>query len=293
VRSGSSRRLGRKQPLPGEVGGVAAKRRSRASPTAATIPAPRTSRSRLDTPAWFPSLSSALAALGILVAGLGLYVGARETSVFAIDRIEVDGVPPGTAARVRSALAPLSGSSLVAFDSTDGDRRLAALAIVASATYDRKFPHTLRVSVKQERAIGLLRRGRDTWVVSDSARVLRKVRTQPLPRLPRIWLPASADPLVGAVLADSSVDAVRALVPIARARLSVSVRSVRVVEGEISMVLASGTEVLLGDASQLRLKLAVVSRILPLAGDLPYLDVSVPDRAVAGNAQLINPQLES
>lgn len=252
-----------------------------------------TSRPRADVPAWFPSLRSVLGALAILVAGIGLYVGARETSVFAIDRIEVEGVPPGTAARVRDVLAPLSGSSLVAFDRTDGDRRLAALPIIASASYDRGFPHTLRVFVEQERPIALLRRGRDTWVVADSARVLRKVRTLPLPRLPRIWLPASADPLVGAVLADPSVAAVRALVPITAARLPVAVRSIRAAEGQISIVLYSGTEVLLGDASRLRFKLAVISRILPLAGDTPYLDVSVPERAVAGNAQLVNPQVES
>jgi hypothetical protein len=94
------------------------------------------------------------------------------------------------------------------------------------------------------------------------------------------------------VLADSSVAAVRALVPISGAHLPVSVRSVRVVDGEISLVLASGTQVLLGEASRLRLKLAVVSRILPLAGDMPYLDVSVPERAVAGPRQLTNPQVE-
>lgn len=232
-----------------------------------------------------------LAAFAILVAGVGLYGGARETSVFAIDRIEVEGVPPGTAVRVRLALASLSGTSLIAFDRTDGDRRLAALPIVASATYDRDFPHTLRVVVEPERPIGLLRRGHDSWVVSDSARVLRKVRTGPLPSLPRVWLPASADPLVGAVLADPSVAAVRALVPVTRAHLPVSVRSVRMVEGELSMVLASGTQVLFGDASRLRLKLAVVSRILPLAGDMPYLDVSVPERAVGGHSQLVNPQV--
>ena len=260
--------------------------------TAATIPARRTSRRQLEAPAWFPSLRSALAAFAILVLGLGLYVGARETSVLAIDRLEVTGVPPGTAVRVRSALAPLMGTSLVTLDRTVGDRRLAALPIVASVSYDRAFPHTLRVFVEQERAIALLRRGRDTWVVSDSARVLRKVRTLPLPRLPRIWLPASADPIVGAVLADPSVAAVRALGPISRARLPASIRSVRAVEGEISVVLTSGTEVLFGDASRLRLKLAVVARILPLAGDMPYLDVSVPERAVAGYAQLVNPQVE-
>jgi cell division protein FtsQ len=260
--------------------------------TAAAVPAPRAARRHIETPAWFPSLKSALAAFAILVAAAGLYAGARETSVFAIDRIEVEGVPPGTAARVRAALAPLAGSSLVAFDRTDGDRRLAAVPIVASANYDRDFPHTLRVHVVQERPIGLLRRGHDAWVVSESARVLRKIDTRPLPGLPRIWLSASTDPLVGAVLADSAVVAVRALAPISRANLPVSVRSIRATDGVLSIVLSSGTQVLLGDASRLRLKLVVVSRTLPLAGDMPYLDVSVPERAVAGHSPLVNSQVE-
>jgi len=55
----------------------------------------------------------------------------------------------------------------------------------------------------------------------------------------------------------------------------------------LMLALASGQEIRLGDASDLRLKLAVAARILPLASGAHYLDVSVPDRSVAGfNSQL-------
>jgi cell division protein FtsQ len=232
-----------------------------------------------------------LAAVLTLLAGGLLYGGARETSVFAIDRIEVHGVSPGVAARVRAALEPLAGSSLVTFDETDGDRRLASVPMVAAASYDRDFPHTLNVSVVAEVPIALLRRGRDAWVVSDSARVLRKVVERPLPSLPRIWLPANVDPLVGAVLADESAATVRALSAMREVRLPVPIRSVRLVAREASITLASGVQVVLGAPSELPLKLAVVARILPLAPDAPYLDVSVPERAVATNSIPTNTQL--
>jgi cell division protein FtsQ len=226
------------------------------------------------------------------LAGAALYVGARETSVFAIDRIEVHGVAPGTAARVRSALQPLAGSSLVSFEARDGDRRLASVPLVAAASYDRDFPHTLKVTVVAEEPIALLRRGRDAWVVSDSGRVLRRITEQPLPALPRIWLPANADPLVGAVLADESAATVRALSDMREVRLPIPIRSVRLVDREASLTLASGVEVILGTPSELALKLAVAARILPLASDVRYLDVSVPERAVATDSIPANPQVE-
>jgi cell division protein FtsQ len=227
-----------------------------------------------------------------LLTGSLLYVAARETSVFAIDRIEVQGVSPGIAARVRSALQPLTGSSLIGFEETDGNRRLASVPMVAAASYDRDFPHTLRVTVVAEVPIALLRRGHDAWVASDSARVLRKVSAPHLPDLPRIWLPANADPLVGAVLADESATTVRALAAMREVRLPVPIRSVRVVDREASMTLASGVEVILGTPSELALKLAVVARILPLAPDASYLDVSVPERAVATDSLPPNTQVD-
>jgi cell division protein FtsQ len=227
-----------------------------------------------------PSWRSVLVGVAVLLVAAGLYAVARGTSLFAIERVEVQGVSPGVASRVRAALEPLTGSSLVAFDATDGNRRLAALPVVAVASYDREFPHTLVVTVTAERPVALLRRGPVAWVVSDSARVLRKVLTAPLPDLPRIWLPATADPLAGAAVGGDPAVAIRALVALREERLPISIRSVRLVEGEVSMTLASGTDVLLGTPSRLALKAAVAARILELAPTARTIDVSVPERVV-------------
>ena len=234
-----------------------------------------------------------LAGVALLVAATGLYVGALQTSVFAIERIEVQGVPPGVAAHVRAALEPLTGSSLVAFDTTDGNRRLATVPIVAEASYDRDFPHTLRVTVTAERPIALLRRGSAAWVVSENARVLRQVSARPLPRLPRIWLPATADPIVGAAVADDSAAGVRALAAIGTVRLPVPIRSARIAEGELSITLRSGTRVFFGKPSRLQLKAAVTAEILALAGEARSIDVSVPERAVTSSRPAAMSQVDS
>jgi hypothetical protein len=53
------------------------------------------------------------------------------------------------------------------------------------------------------------------------------------------------------------------------------------VDGDLSLVLGSGTEIRLGDADDLALQLAVAERVLEAAGPgMRYVDVSVPERAV-------------
>ncbi len=268
-----SERGGRNEVALGEVRRVAAEGRSQA-PARESSPG-----------AWLPSVRSVLVGVAALTLALGLYAIARGTSMFAIERVEVHGVPPGVAARVRSALEPLAGSSLLAFDATDGNRRLASVPVVAGASYDRDFPHTLVVSVVAERPIALLRRGPVAWVVSDTGRVLRKAYARPLPDLPRIWLPAAADPLVGAVVADDSALAVSALAIVRDVRLPMPIRSVRLIDGEIALTLSSGTEVLMGGRSQLPLKAAVAARILEVAPTAQRIDVSVPERVVTSDTR--------
>ena len=121
-------------------------------------------------------------------------------------------------------------------------------------------------------------------MVSDTGRVLRKASARPLPDLPRIWLPATADPLVGAVIADDSALAVSALATVRDVRLPISIRSVKLADGEITLTLSSGTDVLMGDRSRLPLKAAVAARILEAAPTAQTIDVSVPERVVTSEA---------
>jgi hypothetical protein len=61
------------------------------------------------------------------------------------------------------------------------------------------------------------------------------------------------------------------------------VSAVAATGSELTMRLRSGLLVRLGEPADVRLKLAVAARVLPLlADDAAYLDVSVPARPVSG-----------
>ncbi len=221
-------------------------------------------------------------ALVLVGSGIGGYLGARDTGIFALDRIQISGAPPSTAARIRAALHGDVGKSLVRFDRGDAARRLAAVSEIADARFDRDFPHTLRIRVRLERPVAVLRRGSDAWLVSSSARVLEHLDKRPYPRLPRIWLPAGTDVSVNSTLDGVAARGVAAVAPLRPLHLAGRVHQVLVGDGQLTLVLASGTEVRLGDSGDLRLKLSIAKQILPLAAGASYVDVSVPERPVAG-----------
>jgi cell division septal protein FtsQ len=236
-----------------------------------------------------PSGRSLAIGFAIVLGAVGLYALARMTPMFALQRVEVEGAPPAVAARVRGALEPLEGKSLLALNGADVERRIGALTVVASAKYDRDFPHTLRVVVRPEHPVAVVRHGADAWVVAASARVIASVPPHASASLPRIWL--TTDSLqVGSPLTDPlGLRAVRALALARRADLLGRVRTIRAVDHELTFLLGSGLELRLGDVHAVRLKLAVAARILPeliARGGYAYLDVSVPARPVAG----ANPQ---
>jgi cell division protein FtsQ len=238
-------------------------------------------------PLWArPRVLPALATLVLVSAAIGTYVAARQTGIFALERIEVVGAPPAVAAQIRSTLRPYLGRSLVRFDSGAAARKLSGVADVADTHFDRAFPHTLKVRVRTERAVAVLRQGSDAWLVSSTARVLRRLE-RPYPRLPRIWVPRSAEIAVNSTLGGVGARGVAALAPLGPLRVGADVRQVRTGDGELTLLLGSGTEIRLGDSGDLRLKLAIVKQLLPVTGGARYLDLSVPERPVAN----FNPQV--
>jgi cell division protein FtsQ len=238
-----------------------------------------------------PSGRSILIGFAIVAGAAGLYVLARSTPMFALNGVEVVGAPPAVAAHVRTALTPLEGESLLRLDTAEIERRLGELPEISGFTYDRDFPHTLRVTVRAEHPVAVARRGLKSWLVAASSRVISPLPAHARPALPRIWLAHSGEPEVGAPLTDRF--ALRAVRTLALARLGHfhgRVRMVRVREHDLTLLLASGLELRLGELRAIKLKLAVATRILPrllASGDYAYLDVSVPERSVAGtNSQV-------
>jgi cell division protein FtsQ len=221
-----------------------------------------------------------LATTALIGVAAGAYLAARQSAIFALDRIQVRGASPVVAREVRAALDSYVGRSLVRFDAGAAARRVAGVPEIAEVHFDRAFPHTLKVSVRLERPVAVLRQGSSAWLVSSSARVLNSLR-RPYPRLPRIWVPRTAEIQVNSTLAGPGARGVAAVAPLRPLHIGATVRQVRADDGELTLVLASGTEVRLGDSGDLRLKLAIVKQMLPYTTGSRYLDVSVPERPVA------------
>ena len=221
--------------------------------------------------------------LVLVAAAALLYLGARETPVFAVRTIAVEGVRPSVARRVEMALHPLEGKSLLKVRSGEVERLATALPSIASVTYDRAFPNTLRVRVEEEQPVAVVRQGIDAWLVSRRGRVIKRIAQRTHRVLPRIWLrqPVAISP--GATLsAAAGADEVAMLDALEGARLARRVGSVHNESGQWVYVLRGGLQVRVGTRSELALKLAIARRILERAPVAGYLDVSVPERPVAG-----------
>lgn len=267
---------------------VAARRRT-TSRTAA-LPA---RRGLPDTRFLLPSGKSVLAGLLALALTVGGYLAARETSLLAVQTIDVRGGTPELRAQVRTALADEAGVSLLAVDGDVIGSRLAAIPGVRMFTYDRSFPHTLKVVVAREIPVLVVRRvpGSGAFLVAASGKVIKALPHARLSHLPRLWVKSSVDVHVGQPLPPAYAGAPAALAVVRGASLPGGVATVLVGPDELSLVLSGGLQVRLGDPGDLRLKLAIARRILGVTGAATtgagYLDVSVPERPVlSGESQV-------
>jgi cell division protein FtsQ len=239
-----------------------------------------------------PSGRSVLLGLALLVAAIGGYAAARETSVFAVRELEVSGGTPALRAQVRAALRAELGESLLRIDAAAIGRSVDAIPAVRSFGYDRAFPHTLRIVVEPERPLLVVRQADRAYLVASSGKVVRPLAHPRLSSLPRLWVAKDVRVLVGRPLPAAAADAAVALAPLQGASLPGGVRTVRLGARTLTLQLGGGLELRLGDTGDLRLKLAIARRILRATGaaaaGVGYLDVSLPERPVLG----LDPQVE-
>lgn len=253
---------------------------------------PLRARARVDVLRFVPSGRSLLLGGAIILVAAALYTVARESSMFALQRIEVEGASPELAAEVQTALGSYRGRSLVIVDGAVVEQHVEGLAAVRRSVVDRAFPHTLRVTVVPEVPAAVLRRGADSWLVSARGRVIGAIEGGGRRLLPRIWLPPQTDIELGALLADEPGGlAARSLAAFVGSSFSQRVSFVRALDGQITLGLRGGLEVRLGAPIDLGLKIAIAHHLLPALalpgeGGPDYLDVAVPERPVAGS----NPQ---
>jgi cell division septal protein FtsQ len=274
----------------GEHGSVASggrvdgDQRRRVRSASVVIPFPlRYQGGRLDLARLAPSARMLLLAFGLLGAALAAYIAARETSMFAVRTIAVEGGSAPITRKVQRALQTELGESLLGVDLPAAEHSVEGLSVVADARFDRAFPHTLKVFVVPERRVAVIRQGARAYLVSRRARVLARIPRRTVLGLPRIWVPKGRELTPGGFLDGDLKTAVRAVSPLAGSSFPSRITAVEATDLELTLHLRSGLEVRLGDASDVDLKLAVARRVIPLLypGTL-FLDVSVPERPVGG-----------
>jgi cell division protein FtsQ len=255
------------------------------------VPRPRTgqrtregpaARSRIALARFAPSRRSLVAGLGLLAIAAGGYYAARQSSAFAIEHVDVTGAPVAVRHQIRDSVAAQHGVSLLALDRAALERRLEALPTVVAVSFDRAFPHTLRVHVVPETPVAALRRGKETWLVSARGRVIGPIPRGRAGPLARIWVKRAATVVAGGFLAaDAGGTAARALA--LASRFPARIATASLAHGELVFRLRSGLELRLGEPTDVRLKLAIARRALRrLPAGSAYLDLGVPGRPVAG-----------
>ena len=206
--------------------------------------------------------------------------------MFALRDVKVAGGSPLLQAQVQEALAPELGRSLVALSAADVERRLAAVPGVLAVRYDRDFPHTLARRHARAGRPRCCARARPAGSSPPAAACCARSRTRTSARCPASGSAKDAAVRSGERARAPRADASRrsALAPLAGARFPARVADRAGDRQELTLVLRSGLELRLGDAGDLRLKLAVARRILLLPGAATaaaYIDVSVPERPVS------------
>jgi cell division protein FtsQ len=236
-----------------------------------------------------PSARSLVIGIALALLAVGAYFGARNTSVFAVQTLDVRGGDAALRQQVRDALAGEVGTSLLRVNSAVVASQVDPLPGARSFTIDRQFPHTLRVTVKREVPVLVVRQvpGSAAYLVAASGRVIRTLPHSRLSHLPRLWVTKAVDVQVGSPLPPQLAAAATSLAPLQGAALPGGVATVRVAKDDLTLILGGGLEVRLGDTGDLRLKLAIARRILAQTGaalgGTGYLDVSVPVRPVLSN----------
>lgn len=222
---------------------------------------------------------------------VALFFVLRSSDVFAVRRILATPTEHVSVADIRLATATAAGVNLLRLPIGDLERRLRALPYVRTAHVYRHFPDAVEVDLREYQPQAVVEvKGGSRWLVADDGRVLASAgsdtKTLVLvaavtldPPEPGKSLPATVDALALAGLLGD-----RGLWP---ADLAVA-RVVLSPVGDLTLALAGGGEVRLGEGRQLEEKLMaareIIKRYLSEKKTIEYVDVQEPTRGV-GKAQ--------
>lgn len=223
-----------------------------------------------------------VAAVLLAAAVLGAtWLWLRDSSVVAVQHVEVTGVTGPDAGRIRSALIGAAHAmTTLDVQRSHLENAVAPYPAVKSLQVTTDFPHGLRIHVVEELPSAILTSGgRKVLVAADGAVLRDASASRALPVLPVRALP------VGPRVSDSQERQELAVVAGAPARLRTRVAGVTVTAAHgIVVKLRAGPSLYFDTASSIRAKWIAATAVLadPGSAGAVYIDLSDPSRPAAG-----------
>jgi cell division protein FtsQ len=246
----------------------------------APAPPPRTGARRTRSPKAAARRRRRLLVIGIVVAVvLGIAYGITRSPLLAVDTLQVRGTSHLTPDQITAAAGVHEGDAMAWIDTGGAVDGIEALPYVRSASLEREWPQTVRITVHE--------RTPSTWVdgpsgkalVDREGRVLEAVDAPPV-GMPQLLGAKVIPPAGGTIDAVGAARVAGALTGLA----AVGTASVESTDHGVVVHLLSGPEVRMGDATQIAVKLRASFAVLGACAGKPveYVDVSVPTNPVAG-----------
>jgi cell division protein FtsQ len=220
-------------------------------------------------------------ALACFVLVTGYHFWLRDSSLVAVDRVQVTGLTSSDARGVRAALTS-AGRSMTTLhvDREALDRAVAGYPVVRKLEVSPDFPHGLRVHVVEYQPAAIAVSGSGRVPVAGDGTILRGVKVEG--HVPTVDVSGA---LGTAVLVDQTARGAVAVAGGAPAVLrSRIVRIQRRADQGYVAQLRDGPELIFGGSTQLRAKWAAATRILAdlEARGATYLDLRLPGRPAVG-----------
>jgi cell division protein FtsQ len=231
-----------------------------------------------------------LACLAALLSLTFLYYGwFRDSSLVEVRDVTVIGVGSTDAPRIRARLVrEAQGMTTLHVDEAALRRAIGPGVSIASIRVETDFPHGMRIEVVENPPVAVLVGEGVRVPVAADGTLLRKVRAG---AVPAVFVGALPSTRLGRGRALRLVG-VAATAPVA---LRGRVMRIRELPGKgLVAYLRRGPEVILGDAADLARKWAAAAAILAdeESRGAAYVDVSNPDRPVAGGVDVPQPESE-
>jgi cell division protein FtsQ len=222
----------------------------------------------------------ALVALCLLLAA-GYQFWLRDSSLVAVDQIEVTGLTTEDAKRVRAALTSAGYTMTTLHVDHEGlERAVAHYPVVRELEVRPDFPHGLTIHVIEHHPAAFVRIGGEELPVAGDGTLLRGLPAEG--RLPAIDVQGGAR---GERLTGRSALAAARIAGAVPGPLRGRLERVEARRQEGLVVeLRSGPELIFGDTSRVRAKWVAAARVLadPDAKGATYIDLRLPDRPAAG-----------